>query len=175
MSFRREEFDLLSVRICHLRGFWIPPWIHLHVLPVNQWQICHKNISLLNRWSLASYIFKPSCVCFNMVKWKAVIYFTVFTLNDLSIRMKDIQKTCVLLPAKSESFSPGSRGWWTEGCFWQLCVLNRFSEEPGLSIDSRGKQRQAGFPVSPLPWMPVIRWDGGRPCCTLCPSIARSV
>ncbi|KAF2984080.1 hypothetical protein EK904_008120 [Melospiza melodia maxima] len=32
----------------------------------------------------------------------------------------------------------------------QLYVLNRYSEEPDPSIDSRGKQRQTGFPVSPL-------------------------
>lgn len=75
VSFRREEFDLLAIRICHLRGVWIPPWIRLHVLPVNQWQFCHKNISLtsLQNLSLPSYIFKPSCVCFNIVSEKVVI------------------------------------------------------------------------------------------------------
>lgn len=66
--------------------------------------------------------------------------------------------------SKSKYFSPGSRGWWTERSFWQLYMLNRSSEEPGPSIDSRGKQRQTGFPVSPVPRMPVFRWDGCRPC-----------
>lgn len=78
------------------------------------------------------------------------------------------------MPAKSKYFSPGSRGWWTERCFCQLYVLKRSSQEPGLSIDSRGKQRQTGSTVSPLPWMPAFRWDGCGPCCALCPSIARS-
>ena len=31
-------------------------------------------LSLVNRWSLASYIYKPSSVCFNMINERVVIF-----------------------------------------------------------------------------------------------------
>lgn len=108
-------------------------------------------LSLLNRWSLASYVIKPSSVCFNMINERVVI-FILQCFAWMRITIMDIQNNMLYFTAPKVWFcaTPSPHGGYLHGGFWSLCVLNHSLEVPDLSIDSRGKQSQAGFQVSPL-------------------------